>query len=202
MKDGDLHPVMKGMNLLGYECSTLGNHEFNYGLSFLDKVLAGANFPVRLRQSDPRHRACRQPARRQALSQALCDPRQEDQGRRRRRAADQDRRHRLRAAADHDVGRQEPRRQCRTRDIVEAAKAWVPRDQGGGRRHRHRAVAFRHRRQAGRHDGERLVLRRRRRRHRRGLHRPPASGLPRQEGFPGARRRRHRRRARCRASRP
>ena len=45
MKEGDLHPVMKGMNLLGYECSTLGNHEFNYGLSFLDKVLAGANFP-------------------------------------------------------------------------------------------------------------------------------------------------------------
>ena len=45
MKEGDLHPIMKGMNLLGYECSTLGNHEFNYGLSFLDKVLAGANFP-------------------------------------------------------------------------------------------------------------------------------------------------------------
>ncbi|RFC65729.1 MULTISPECIES: bifunctional 2',3'-cyclic-nucleotide 2'-phosphodiesterase/3'-nucleotidase [Mesorhizobium] len=45
MKDGDIHPVMKGMNLLGYECSTLGNHEFNYGLSFMDKVLAGANFP-------------------------------------------------------------------------------------------------------------------------------------------------------------
>ncbi|MER8882536.1 bifunctional 2',3'-cyclic-nucleotide 2'-phosphodiesterase/3'-nucleotidase [Mesorhizobium sp. M0816] len=45
MKDGDLHPVMKGMNVLGYECSTLGNHEFNYGLSFMDKVLAGANFP-------------------------------------------------------------------------------------------------------------------------------------------------------------
>ena len=45
LKEGDLHPIMKGMNLLGYECSTLGNHEFNYGLSFLDKVLAGANFP-------------------------------------------------------------------------------------------------------------------------------------------------------------
>lgn len=45
MKEGDVHPIMKGMNLLGYECSTLGNHEFNYGLSFLDKVLAGANFP-------------------------------------------------------------------------------------------------------------------------------------------------------------
>jgi len=45
LKAGDVHPIMKGMNLLGYECSTLGNHEFNYGLSFLDKVLAGANFP-------------------------------------------------------------------------------------------------------------------------------------------------------------
>ena len=45
MKEGDVHPIMKGMNLLGYDCSTLGNHEFNYGLSFLDKVVAGANFP-------------------------------------------------------------------------------------------------------------------------------------------------------------
>ena len=45
MKDGDVHPVVKGMNELGYSCSTLGNHEFNYGLSFMDKVLAGANFP-------------------------------------------------------------------------------------------------------------------------------------------------------------
>ncbi|CAG0973337.1 MAG: bifunctional 2',3'-cyclic-nucleotide 2'-phosphodiesterase/3'-nucleotidase [Rhizobiaceae bacterium] len=45
MKDGDIHPVVKAMNLLGYDASTLGNHEFNYGLSFMDKVLAGANFP-------------------------------------------------------------------------------------------------------------------------------------------------------------
>ena len=45
MKDGDVHPVIQGMNELGYACSTLGNHEFNYGLSFMDKVLAGANFP-------------------------------------------------------------------------------------------------------------------------------------------------------------
>lgn len=43
--DGDVHPVIKGMNELAYSCSTLGNHEFNYGLSFMDKVLAGANFP-------------------------------------------------------------------------------------------------------------------------------------------------------------
>ena len=45
MKDGDVHPVIKAMNTLGYDCSTLGNHEFNYGLDFMYKVLAGANFP-------------------------------------------------------------------------------------------------------------------------------------------------------------
>ena len=45
MKDGDLHPVIKAMNVLGYECGTLGNHEFNYGLDFMFKVMKGANFP-------------------------------------------------------------------------------------------------------------------------------------------------------------
>lgn len=46
MKDGDMHPVISAMNTLGYEASTLGNHEFNYGLDFLGKALAGANYPV------------------------------------------------------------------------------------------------------------------------------------------------------------
>jgi len=46
MKDGDMHPVITAMNVLGFDASTLGNHEFNYGLSFLMKSLAGANFPV------------------------------------------------------------------------------------------------------------------------------------------------------------
>lgn len=41
----DVHPMFKAMNLLGYEVSTLGNHEFNYGLPFLEKAIAGANFP-------------------------------------------------------------------------------------------------------------------------------------------------------------
>ena len=45
MNDGDVHPVIKAMNLLGFDCSTLGNHEFNYGLDFMFKVLNGANFP-------------------------------------------------------------------------------------------------------------------------------------------------------------
>lgn len=39
------HPVIAAMNTLGYEVGTLGNHEFNYGLEFLDAALKGANFP-------------------------------------------------------------------------------------------------------------------------------------------------------------
>ncbi|XDA96578.1 bifunctional 2',3'-cyclic-nucleotide 2'-phosphodiesterase/3'-nucleotidase [Sulfitobacter sp. LCG007] len=46
MKDGDMHPVIEAMNTVGYDCATLGNHEFNYGLGFLAKSLAGAQFPV------------------------------------------------------------------------------------------------------------------------------------------------------------
>lgn len=46
MKEGDLHPVIEGMNVLGYDCGTLGNHEFNYGVEFMDKVISGANFPI------------------------------------------------------------------------------------------------------------------------------------------------------------
>jgi 2',3'-cyclic-nucleotide 2'-phosphodiesterase/3'-nucleotidase len=45
-KAGDVHPIIKAMNVLGYDCGTLGNHEFNYGLDFLFNVTAGANFPV------------------------------------------------------------------------------------------------------------------------------------------------------------
>ncbi|MEJ1999147.1 MAG: bifunctional 2',3'-cyclic-nucleotide 2'-phosphodiesterase/3'-nucleotidase [Maritimibacter sp.] len=46
MKEGDVHPIIAAMNTLGYEASTFGNHEFNYGLDFLMKAVAGANFPV------------------------------------------------------------------------------------------------------------------------------------------------------------
>ncbi len=43
--DGNIHPIIAAMNTLGYEAATLGNHEFNYGLEYLDKALAGAQFP-------------------------------------------------------------------------------------------------------------------------------------------------------------
>ncbi len=46
MHAGDVHPVIAGMNTLGYDAGTLGNHEFNYGVDFLDLVNAGASFPI------------------------------------------------------------------------------------------------------------------------------------------------------------
>ncbi|MEP3295426.1 MAG: bifunctional 2',3'-cyclic-nucleotide 2'-phosphodiesterase/3'-nucleotidase [Pseudoruegeria sp.] len=46
MKEGDSHPVITAMNTVGFDASTLGNHEFNYGLDFLMKSLDGAEFPV------------------------------------------------------------------------------------------------------------------------------------------------------------
>ena len=46
MKEGDMHPIITAMNTVGFDASTLGNHEFNYGLDFLMKTIAGAEFPV------------------------------------------------------------------------------------------------------------------------------------------------------------
>jgi len=46
MSEGDKHPVIQAMNVLGYDCGTLGNHEFNYGVEFMDKVCQGADFPM------------------------------------------------------------------------------------------------------------------------------------------------------------
>jgi 2',3'-cyclic-nucleotide 2'-phosphodiesterase/3'-nucleotidase len=45
LKDGDTHPAYKVMNQMGYDAANIGNHEFNYGLPFLRRSLAGANFP-------------------------------------------------------------------------------------------------------------------------------------------------------------
>lgn len=45
LEEGEIHPVYKAMNLLGYEVGNLGNHEFNYGLDFLNQSIAGAAFP-------------------------------------------------------------------------------------------------------------------------------------------------------------
>ena len=44
--DDNTHPIIAAMNTLGYDAGTLGNHEFNYGLDYLDKALSNADFPV------------------------------------------------------------------------------------------------------------------------------------------------------------
>lgn len=46
LKPGETHPAIAAMAALGYDAITLGNHEFNYGLGFLERVLADAPFPV------------------------------------------------------------------------------------------------------------------------------------------------------------
>ena len=62
MKDGDLHPVMKGMNLLGYECSTSGQPRIQLRPVFPGQGAGRRELSIRLRQSGARHRACRQSA--------------------------------------------------------------------------------------------------------------------------------------------
>ncbi|WBV21983.1 bifunctional 2',3'-cyclic-nucleotide 2'-phosphodiesterase/3'-nucleotidase [Pantoea piersonii] len=45
LQQGEIHPVYKALNTLDYSVGNLGNHEFNYGLPYLRKALAGARFP-------------------------------------------------------------------------------------------------------------------------------------------------------------
>ena len=40
------HPLYRLMNLMKYDVISLGNHEFNYGLDYLNKVIEKTDFPV------------------------------------------------------------------------------------------------------------------------------------------------------------
>lgn len=42
---GSAHPAIAAMNAMGYDAAAVGNHEFNYGLAFLDSTLTQARFP-------------------------------------------------------------------------------------------------------------------------------------------------------------
>ena len=44
--EGYVHPAMAAFNLLRVDAATMGNHDFNFGLSYLKDVLAGAHHPV------------------------------------------------------------------------------------------------------------------------------------------------------------
>nr|WP_042949127.1 bifunctional 2',3'-cyclic-nucleotide 2'-phosphodiesterase/3'-nucleotidase [Kingella kingae] len=46
LRRGEKHPAYVALNYLGVTASTLGNHEFNFGLDFLHKALATSQVPV------------------------------------------------------------------------------------------------------------------------------------------------------------
>lgn len=49
---GAPHPMIAAMNAVGYDAATVGNHDFNYGLTFLHDMLADATFPIVLANVD------------------------------------------------------------------------------------------------------------------------------------------------------
>lgn len=46
MQKGMVHPVYRAFNYLNYDAIAIGNHEFNYGLKFLNTALKGAKMPA------------------------------------------------------------------------------------------------------------------------------------------------------------
>lgn len=46
LKDGDIHPVYKALNTLDYAVGNLGNHEFNYGLEYLQRRWLARSSPT------------------------------------------------------------------------------------------------------------------------------------------------------------
>lgn len=46
VEKGEQHPMYAALKALGFDASTLGNHEFNYGLDYLQNVIATAGLPV------------------------------------------------------------------------------------------------------------------------------------------------------------
>lgn len=42
----ETHPVMAAMNYMGFDSMTLGNHEFNWGIDVMKKILGQAEFPI------------------------------------------------------------------------------------------------------------------------------------------------------------
>ena len=45
LAEGAVHPIYRVMNAMGYDAATIGNHEFNFGLEFLERALKGSAFP-------------------------------------------------------------------------------------------------------------------------------------------------------------
>ena len=124
------HPVITAFNTLGYDAATLGNHEFDYGLGFLQHSLKAARFPVV--SANITTRLGTGPARDITLVQPYAILR-------RMMTDEEGRQHRLRIGVigfappqieiwdrDHLDGK------IRMRDILSAARAWLPRMRAEG----------------------------------------------------------------------
>ncbi len=119
------HPVITAFNTLGYDAATLGNHEFDYGLGFLSEVIQDAQFPIV--SANIATRLGTSPARDETLVPPFTILR--------RQIFDQDgHAHVLRVGvigfaplqiAEWDSGRLGGH--IHTRDILAAARAWLPR---------------------------------------------------------------------------
>lgn len=46
VEKGEQHPMYAALQALGFEAGTLGNHEFNYGLDYLNRVIETAGLPI------------------------------------------------------------------------------------------------------------------------------------------------------------
>lgn len=46
VKEGEQHPMYAALQKLGFEAGTLGNHEFNYGLDYLKRIIDTAGMPI------------------------------------------------------------------------------------------------------------------------------------------------------------
>lgn len=45
LKKGQVHPIYKAMNMIQYDVANIGNHEFNFGLEYLEEAINDADFP-------------------------------------------------------------------------------------------------------------------------------------------------------------
>ncbi|MCK8817829.1 bifunctional 2',3'-cyclic-nucleotide 2'-phosphodiesterase/3'-nucleotidase [Natroniella sulfidigena] len=46
IQDGEVHATIDSMNMIGYDAAITGNHEFNFGLEFLERAYSDAEFPL------------------------------------------------------------------------------------------------------------------------------------------------------------
>lgn len=119
------HPVITAFNTLGYDAVTLGNHEFDYGLGFLSQALTEARFPVV--SANVAMRLGNSPARDQTFVPPFAILR--------RQIIDHSgQSHLIRVGVIgfappqiEEWDRETPDGGVRTRDILAAARAWLPR---------------------------------------------------------------------------